>query len=485
MAFAVERFAPESAVRQELDAPLDRKGTEPEAIERASERGPHRPSDPCRKRLLHSRCVHHRCKQTPGKARLLGRADDRIAIPRSARTGCVGSVHQCGGTRSLGRQGHGLVQAGQSRLHAVAACPHLARKPDGLANGKLRVTVRHREAVRPQVGHIGERIADDHARREPGRQPFELLGLLDDLAEGPGFRNQLVAAREHRNSHARRYGTGRSRKDRQEQLRGPRPGLSEVHMRVRVVGDDCIAALQHAIRQDCVEIQRYDDRNVVSENLAALAEQKALGVVFALGGHRAVQREVGPIHFVSVGQALQKLASDARKVGRSEQSPRRDCLGAVGWGQHTLVAGTEYLERAAHFFLRRGVVVQQFRAAPNHEICVAARSGSERRNLLLAFGDHQSRHESIMAEAAARALPWRDQPSGLRLRAGRRVAASGASRLMSVGPQFPPERSVRAHGSLPGLTAAEARRAPQMPGRIDGCDGRVAPASQRRVTGLK
>lgn len=56
---------------------------------------------------------------------------------------------------------------------------------------------------------------------------------------------------------------------------------------------------------------------------------------------------------------------------------------------------------------------------------------------------------------------------------------------MSVGPQFPPERSVGAHGSLPGLTAAEARRVPQMPGRIDGCDRRVAPASQRRVTGLE
>ena len=75
-------------------------------------------------------------------------------------------------------QPHALFQAGEPGLHPVALLPELLGQAQGFALGALGIAVDDDDAVAAQVGHVGERIADEHAGGQAAR------ALLDVPAPG-------------------------------------------------------------------------------------------------------------------------------------------------------------------------------------------------------------------------------------------------------------------------------------------------------------
>ena len=64
------------------------------------------------------------------------------------------------------------------------------------------------------------------------------------LPEPAGGRDQFIAANQRRNRYSRGDGLHSTRKDTEQQTRGPLSGLKEIHMRIRVIHDHGIGVPQ-------------------------------------------------------------------------------------------------------------------------------------------------------------------------------------------------------------------------------------------------
>ena len=185
------------------------------------------------------------------------------------------------------------------------------RDAQRLAFGQRGIVVGDDEAVGLQRRHIGERIADEHARGESAGPLLGRLRHADALAEQAGRRDQFIAAHQRRDRHLRGDRLHLARDDPQQQSRGALAGLEEVDVRIGVIGDDRVAVLEHAVGEDAVQIERDDDGDLLAEDLARLRQQVALGIELLLAGHRAVHAEVDAVHRRRGADAVEKLVRDA------------------------------------------------------------------------------------------------------------------------------------------------------------------------------
>jgi hypothetical protein len=143
----------------------------------------------------------------------------------------------------------------------VAQRPERLGKPERLAPGQARVPVSDHHRVGAQVRNVGERVADEHAGRQPARPALNRLGLADDAAVGPRRGDEFVAADQGRDLHPRRDRPYLAVQDAQQQPGRPPPGLGEVDLRVGVVDDGGVGVPEHACRQDAVQVERRHDRH--------------------------------------------------------------------------------------------------------------------------------------------------------------------------------------------------------------------------------
>ena len=92
--------------------------------------------------------------------------EEDIAVAGRARGGGVGRVSKEHRTAVLGGLGYGVFDRHEVGLHEGAAFPEVGGEVESLAAGEVRVGIGHDNGLRAQLGHIGERIADQHAGRE-------------------------------------------------------------------------------------------------------------------------------------------------------------------------------------------------------------------------------------------------------------------------------------------------------------------------------
>ncbi len=88
-----------------------------------------------------------------------------------------------------------------------------------------------------------------------------------------------------------------------EQARGPLAGHRHVHMRIRPVRDQSVAAVDHCASHVGVKIEARDDGDPRSDDVAHAPENLAFTIVEMLGHHRAMQVEVDAVDSTRVGEA--------------------------------------------------------------------------------------------------------------------------------------------------------------------------------------
>lgn len=118
------------------------------------------------------------CSRIPRKISLLSpEAPELVASAASTKT--TGALPQ-----TLFGRGEGFVEADQWLVELVAHCPEVLCQGQGFGFGPFEVlfTIRHHKAVRGQVKHVGEGIADEHACRKPLRALLQLLGVTNRLS---------------------------------------------------------------------------------------------------------------------------------------------------------------------------------------------------------------------------------------------------------------------------------------------------------------
>ena len=163
-------------------------------------------------------------------------------------------------------------------------------------------------------------------------------------------------------------------------------------MRVGVIDDGDVAVLEHALGEHAVQIERYDDGDALAEDGPRLLEQIALGVVLALGRHRAVQAEIGAIDRAGGAQRAQPLAGEALPVGGGQGPAGGDGPGAQGRDEAKVGVQVEDAQRAADLVPHAAVIVDEGVAGQDVEVGVVAGDGVEGRDFLAALGDKNRGH---------------------------------------------------------------------------------------------
>jgi hypothetical protein len=82
-------------------------------------------------------------------------------------------------------------------------------------------------------------------------------------------------------------------------------------MRIGVISHDGIALLDHAISEDAMQIERYDDGNVLAEKLPRFRNQPAFGIELGLARHRSVHAEVHTINGWCGADGSEKFTRDS------------------------------------------------------------------------------------------------------------------------------------------------------------------------------
>ena len=140
---------------------------------------------------------------------------------------------------------------------------------------------------------------------------------------------------------------------------------------------------------------------LLAEDLAQPDQDGALGIVLAVGGHRAVERGVDRVDRARAARRLEQLAGDARQVGRAEHAARGHRLGAVAGDDLDVRAGAEHPQRAGKLALDAAVQGQQRLPGGHHEVLVAARNRVERGDLVPALDDQDATHRGVRQMTAA------------------------------------------------------------------------------------
>ena len=163
-------------------------------------------------------------------------------------------------------------------------------------------------------------------------------------------------------------------------------------MRVGVIDDGDVAVLEHALGEHAVQIERDDDGDALAKDGPRLLEQVALGVVLALGRHRAVQAEIGAVDGSGGAQGAQPLAGEALPVGGGQGPAGGDGPGAQGRDEAQIGALVKDTQRPADLITHAAVVVDEGVAGQDIEVGVVAGDGVEGRDFLAALGDKNRGH---------------------------------------------------------------------------------------------
>ena len=285
-----------------------------------------------------------------------------------------------------------LRETRQGLLQPLADRPEPLRQRQGLALGPRRIVVGHDHAPGAEAGHVGERVADEHAGGEAAGARLDGLGLADEGAEQAGRRDQFVPAHQRRNGDRRRDGPHGAGQDAQEKPRGPLARLEEVHVGVGVIHRDGVGVLEHAVGQDAVQVEGDHDGDPLSEDLARLGQQESLGVVLVLGLHGAVEGEVDGVHGRRRPDGAQELAGDPVEVRRRQDPAGGNGAGAVGGNDLDVGLRREDAEGARHLAPDARVAAEHLGADGDAEVLVVTRGRIERGRLLLALGHQNLRH---------------------------------------------------------------------------------------------
>jgi hypothetical protein len=145
-----------------------------------------------------------------------------------------------------------------------------------------------------------------------------------------------------------------------------------------VIHRDGVGVLEHAVRQDAVQVEGDHDGDPISQDLARLSQQESLGVVLVLGLHGAVEGKVDGVHGRRRSDRVQELAGDPVEVRRRQDPAGGDGSGAVA-GDHLHVGlCREDTEGARHLAADPGVAVQHLGSDGDAEVLVMARDRIER-----------------------------------------------------------------------------------------------------------
>ena len=164
-------------------------------------------------------------------------------------------------------------------------------------------------------------------------------------------------------------------------------------MGVGPVDRETVDIAEHPVGQDAVQVERDDDRHVRPDTLAQLLQQVAFRIEFAIGAHRAMQRDIDAVDAIELGE-------DRGEDFFRELLPAcgREWAGAAGAGadrRHDLDIGPrlEDRERAAEFLVLAALDVETI-AMVDQEVLVMRRQWVEGGNLLLAVGDQDALHRA-------------------------------------------------------------------------------------------
>ncbi len=153
-----------------------------------------------------------------------------------------------------------------------------------------------------------------------------------------------------------------------------------------------VTVLEHAPREDAVQIEGDDEGEVRSNEAPHLLQQESLRVEVAGGSHGAVQDEVESVGVIAVLlHGVEELRGEALEVRLRQEA------GGAGVGApqgHCLDVGTrlEDLEGAAHVGLDAAVKGEQLLPTADAEVLVPGLHRIEGGDLLHAFGDEDPVH---------------------------------------------------------------------------------------------
>ena len=128
-----------------------------------------------------------------------------------------------------------------------------------------------------------------------------MLRQANALGDRASFRDHLVTARQCRNLHTRSHRADLSHQDLQQQSRRTFTRFKKIDVRVGVVRDHGVAVFEHPVGEDSMNVERYDNRDVFTKNSSCFLQQITFRVIFVLGLHRSVQREVDSVYRARLG----------------------------------------------------------------------------------------------------------------------------------------------------------------------------------------
>ena len=199
-----------------------------------------------------------------GAEQLLGQGDMLYMMAG----GRIRRVHEHDGAALVfPRDARRVREARKRHLHFLVMLPKKIRDAQRLALRARRVVVRHHEAVRRERGHVGERIAPHHRRREPAGTLLDGLRRIHRVADGAGLGDEFIATHERRHRDLRRHRPHFARDNAQQQPRRALARAEKIHVRIRVKRHRRVAVLEHPVREDAVQIERDDDGHALAQTV--------------------------------------------------------------------------------------------------------------------------------------------------------------------------------------------------------------------------
>ncbi len=264
------------------------------------------------------------------------------------------------------------IERNELALHPMPERPERLGQTNRLALGPRPVGLGDDDDLRAEFRHVGERVADHDAGGERLPLPLQQLRLADQVAVAAGAGDQLVAADQGRDRHARDHRRQSPIDDLQQQFRGTPAGIGEIDMRVGVVDGQAVHLPQHAVGEDAVQVERDDDRHRGAGDRADALQEIALRIELAIGAHRAVQGHVNRVHLPDPGgDRVQQFRGKPCPALGGEQA---GTAGAGAAGGHDPHVGTalEHRQRAADGGVEPALP-QQFLAPLHVEVAVIGR----------------------------------------------------------------------------------------------------------------
>ena len=201
------------------------------------------------------------------------------------------------------------------RREAIAHADQLVGEPARQGLGLGFVAVGIDQDLGAHLGHVapGEAVGD-------GDREHAVLALhrLETVDERAGRFARGVHRGDHLAVDHRRHRANPLLDDRRAQVDQLERALQHVGVRILLVGDQQVGALDHRRREVAVRVELGADDDAGADDGAHLLQQVALAVVVAVGDHRAVQAEQDHVdrqRGAQVGEQLlaQRLVAGARR----------------------------------------------------------------------------------------------------------------------------------------------------------------------------